>query len=316
MSPTKQQQQPAAVRLTGLEERAMLVDLTVHRWTGRRRDDEVTQDVAKRNGAASDVGRYNKKLLPQNPDEFGAVGAAASEIQRIHKSMTLPWSGNGWRILPRDMHGDYATQMTVARSRFEEAVAELVRSFPRLQTQAKQLLGQMYRGDDYPKVSDLLSAHGIQIEFMPVPTAGDFRLEIDAGALTQIKADYEKHMRQHLEQAQADAWGRISSALTGLIEACDRVDAKVRHKQKTGEPTLAIMRGAVVDNIADVVSKAPMLNVGQDANLTSIATEVGNKVGKLKIDGLRTDPKARADARKAAQDILKKMAAFMPGGPK
>ncbi len=49
-----------------LNDRALLVQLSVSQWTARKYDKKATQDVANTYGTSTQAGRYNKALLPAN----------------------------------------------------------------------------------------------------------------------------------------------------------------------------------------------------------------------------------------------------------
>jgi hypothetical protein len=42
----------------------MLCSLSIGQWSARKHDPEASEEIAARRGAQSDVGRYNKILLP------------------------------------------------------------------------------------------------------------------------------------------------------------------------------------------------------------------------------------------------------------
>src|SRR5262245_28756261 len=94
---------PAGVPIT---ERAMLVDLTISVWSGTKYDRTVSAEVARQHNTATDVGRYNKRLLARN--------APLTELQKIataartdHYAMTSPWLDTGQRILSSEMYLDH-----------------------------------------------------------------------------------------------------------------------------------------------------------------------------------------------------------------
>jgi len=60
-----------------LNDRALLVQLSISQWTARKFDKRVTRDVASSHGTTIDVGRYNKVLLPMN-----------DLLDRVHKKST------------------------------------------------------------------------------------------------------------------------------------------------------------------------------------------------------------------------------------
>ena len=68
----------ASARLT---ERALLVALNIREWRGRRRDREVTNRIARENGAESAAGCYTKTLVPKT--FLATIGQVRSEAREV-----------------------------------------------------------------------------------------------------------------------------------------------------------------------------------------------------------------------------------------
>lgn len=285
--------------------RAVLVDLTVSRRTGVRADRQATETVRTQYHANGDVGTYAKKLFPQDPPELKRIGQVVNKCDKMHKEKTLPWM-TGWRILPREMHTDYAQQISALRLEMEDAVRSFCEALPRLKDEAKQQLGKLYRDEDYPSAGEFAASYGIDVRFMPVPDVNDFRVQLDSETLFDLQQSYSADMTASLAAASRDVFIRLEKALSGLVDACRRVDAKVESGSK-----LAVMRAAVVENIQAIVAAMPSLNIANDPALDSLRAEVEAKLGALSISELRDDAAARAEAQRKADAILSKMQAFM-----
>lgn len=292
--------------VSGIVERAMLVDLTVAKFHPMKKDKGVTEKVAADYATQGDVGAYRKRLFPQNPKEAIAVQSIVTDIYAAHRRMTLPWA-NGWRILPRDMHGDYATEMQTLRHKLDAAVRAMSDALPSLIIEARAQLGAMFDANDYPTPAAFIQAHVVDIKFMPVPDVGDWRVKLDAETMNDIRASYEQDMRQYLEGATRDAWERLHAVVTNLSQAIERFDAKQAAEQRT------TIKTAVLDNIGALTAILPKLNVTDDPNLAQIASEVSRQFGSLKIADIKDDLLTRQGVKKDADAILRKMSAFMGG---
>lgn len=285
--------------------RAVLVDLTISRRTGITSDAIATESVRKTYHANGNVGTYGKKLFPQDPPEIKRVSAVVNKTVALHRDMTLPWQ-TGWRILPRELHSDYAAKISECRLEMEDAVRALCDALPRLKDEARLMLNELYRDSDYPSAAEMAMGYGIAVRFMPVPDVGDFRVALDAATIADLQQSYQRDMDDALRAATRDAFVRMTKVLTNLSEACTRVDAKVAEGAK-----LAVIRTAVTENIRDLLAMLPALNVGNDATLAAIGSEVEAKLASINIDDLRADPLVRDDARRKADAILQKMKAFV-----
>jgi len=83
--------------MSNLNEKAMLVKLSVSQWTARKYDKKVSQEINDQY-SAHDAGRYNKVLIAQ--EEIKKISKVASQARSFHYFNTLPWDDNGSRILP------------------------------------------------------------------------------------------------------------------------------------------------------------------------------------------------------------------------
>jgi len=285
--------------------RALLVDLTVSRRTGVRADKQATETVRSQYHANGNVGSYAKKLFPQDPPELKKIGTVINKCEAMHKEKTLAWM-TGWRIIPRELHTEYATEIGKLRIELEDAVREFVAALPRLKQEAQAMLGKLYRDEDYPSAGEFELSYGIDVRFMPVPDVNDFRIELDAETLKDLQESYSDDMQRSMSSAVQDAFVRLEKVLGNLVDACTRVDSKVASGAK-----LAVIRSAVVDNIKELVDVMPTLNIANDPNLEAMRAEVERKLGTLNISDLKENPDARADAKKKADAILRKMQGFM-----
>lgn len=182
-----------------LQEKAMLVNLTIHQWTGRKFDRAATASVNSLANAANDAGRYNKQLVRK--ETLASIALYASRIRNQHYHMTLPWSDGGQRLLPAAFFMNYRDKISGLKQQFEEAVEEFLSWYGSNRQHEAVRLGHLYDPNDYPSILDLRSCYGINTEFFPVPAAEDFR--------TSISADEQNEVRQQIIASIADRQKKI-----------------------------------------------------------------------------------------------------------
>ena len=78
---------------------AMLVELSISTWTGRKLDKRASQDVTSTNNAVTGVANVHKKLLGDCA-ELDIIQKFVGNVRNIHYAMTMPWSDTGIRLLP------------------------------------------------------------------------------------------------------------------------------------------------------------------------------------------------------------------------
>ena len=84
---------------------AILVELTIRTWAGRKKDKRATKEVNSQNNAATGTANVTKKLLGEC-EELKAITNYAEVIRDYHRSSTLPWS-KGAELLTNDYFLDY-----------------------------------------------------------------------------------------------------------------------------------------------------------------------------------------------------------------
>ena len=271
-----------------IQNSAMLVDLNISVWTGRKMDKTVSDEIDASKHTKARAGNYHKKLL--------AGTARLDELQKLvatirvwHYEQTLPWSDGGSRLLPMKNFFDYKATLGDYERQFDEAVKDFLLEYDTLVTAAAFQLGYLYNKEDYPDAAKLMSKFRMHYVFLPVPDAGDFRIDVNEASKTELQAQYEKFYNDKLNDAMQDAWDRLHDCLT-------RMSSKLAGDEKQ------IFRDSLVNNAADMCELLTKLNVTNDPKLESArrtleSALIGVTATDLrKDDALRLDTKAKVDA--------------------
>jgi hypothetical protein len=302
---------PTAKPAADIHSRAMLVRLSVSCWDGRRFDKKITDEVNNSHAASKDAGRYNKQLLggkKNAPSHADAVSAGGNARQRFYKE-TLPWTDEGWRLLPTANYEKFTDAMRKMRTEFEGSVETFLAEYPSLKEAARALLNGMYREEDYPTVEALRGKFRFSIEFSPVPSQGDFRLDLPADQLEEIERGTASRVEQATKAAMEDAWGRLREVVGKVRERLTGVQTEGKKK---GQPK--IFRDSLIENVAELADVLSRLNVTDDPDLEAMRQRVENELADLEPKKLREDSKARTKAAKSADDILRAMEGLYGGG--
>lgn len=301
---------PTAQPAADIHSRAMLVRLSVTGWDGRRFDRKITNEVNTSHAASKDAGRYNKALLggKKNAPEHAAAIAQGSSARQVFYAQTLPWADEGWRLLPTANYEKFTDAIRKARASHSQAVEEFLDAYPSLVENARQLLNGMFREADYPTVDALRSKFSFSIEFAPVPSQGDFRLDLPADQLTEIERSTQSRVEQATKDAMNDAWTRLQASVEKIRERLTGVDTEGKRKGKA-----KTFRDSLIDNAANLADTLTRLNVTGDPDLEAMRERVANELADLNPKTLRNSPRARADAAKSATDILDAMKGLYGG---
>lgn len=287
-----------------LSERAMLSNIRISMWTARRVDRKVTDEINEANGAANDAGRFNKSLVDKAA--LAAVTLAAGHARTFHSSRTLPWQDDGARLLPAAAYLDYAAQLRTIKATFESAVTDFLAAYPAAVESARTRLAGLFKVEDYPTVEDLRRRFAFDVVVNPVPAGADFRVDLGDGQAEVIRQEIEARAALQLSEAIKDVYRRIA-------DQCERMVDRLRTYQPgtDGERASGVFRDSLVENIRDLASILPSLNITADPHLASIAQRVAADLTRFDAVELRESDSARETVADAAAAILADISDFI-----
>ena len=98
-----------------ITERAMLAAVNISIWTAVKHDRKVGRDVAHQHGAHEGARHYNKQLL-RGAERLDALRTLSGQIRQHFYKITLPWSDEGYRLLPAHFYFELTGRKLVCRS--------------------------------------------------------------------------------------------------------------------------------------------------------------------------------------------------------
>jgi hypothetical protein len=278
-----------------LTEKAMIANLRIGHWQGHRLDKAASDDVIERAGAKAGAARVNKHLVAK---EFLAPIITASGAVRTHfYEKTLPWRDNGDRILSRKLYMSFIETHEGLVREFEDAVEKfLTVDYPSAVEQAEFRMGELFNPDDYPPAAELRRRFYIALDFDAVTTSNDFRVQIDAAHVEQVKASMDAAAETRLAQAQGDVWKRIASTIGYFHERMADPDK--------------VFRDTTVSNVHELLDLIPGLNILDDPEIEEVRGMIAKSLGAADAGEIRKHADVREELAADAQAILDKMAGF------
>jgi hypothetical protein len=273
--------------MSALQERAMLVGLSVSAWTASKKDNKAGESARASAGAKDKAGWFNKRLV--DPVALQPIGKIEGRLRDFHYRYTLPWSDNGDRVLPGAAYMDYMDGLRKLKQEFEDAVAIFIRDYPALVQDARQILGAMYDPKDYPTPESIAARFAVNTTFSTVPDAGDFRVDVGDEAVEEIKKNITANVEGRLKGATRECWDRLDEVVKAMV--IKLADEK------------AVFRDSLVGNIEALVAVLPKLNITGDPKLNAV---IGKVREYLLVDpeDLRRYPKVRQQTVDKAAEIL------------
>ena len=87
---------------------------------------------------------------------------------------------------------EYKDQLSDYEALFKERVDSFLVNYPQIITVMGYRLGNLFNRDDYPEVDVIANRFKLKYTIMPVPEAGDFRVDINSSMKDKLKEEYQK----------------------------------------------------------------------------------------------------------------------------
>jgi hypothetical protein len=297
---------------SSLSSKAMLCTVSISAWSGYKFDREASEEIAEIHGADKDSGRFNKRLVPRK--ELEEITKLTGRIRRDHEFVTLPWSDNGFRVLPAAAYMDHTETMRGHIAEFKAVVSRLETRFEDL-VRSQSRLGTLFKVEDYPGMRDengnlrftfpneFRDKFSFETKVLPLPDAEDFRVSMGDQDRDRIKRQIADSIQASLRVGTRELWQRLYKVVSHLSQRMNEYNAA----EDGQKPRLY---DSMITNIVEIVDVLPKLNIAGDSELDRMASEVRSA---LIVDPkeLRKSEAVRSDTAKAAVDIAQRMAAYM-----
>jgi hypothetical protein len=267
-----------------VSKQAMLVTLTIGVYTGRKQDRATQAEVVSAHQAKSARAASVYKNLFSDCAELDAVLKFQSKARARHYELTLPWDDHGRRLLPTAAFMTYTDEVRTMREEFESLVKVFLDKYDTLVAAAAFRLGTLFDRDEYLTREQVERRFRFDVDYTPVPTAGDFRVDLEDVVRSELAEKYDQRMQDQLVAAHRDAWDRLYSALSRLK---DRLTPTQDGKAKVFHTT-------TVEGVRELCQTLTMLNVTNDLELESARAMLESALDGVTVDELRKEEGSRA----------------------
>ena len=279
-----------------ITERAMLAAVHISIWTAIKHDRKVSRDVAQQHGAHAGAGRYNKQLL-REAEKLEALRSLSGQIRQYVYKITLPWSDEGYRLLPAHFYFELTTKMRDFEQAFTQQVEEFLSVYPTYIEQVRPELNGLFREEDYPSAEKLRNKFGVRLEVLPIPSGEDFRVTLSEEEQARVAREIDENVRQSLQRGTEDLWVRLKEVVSHMVERLKEPESR--------------FHASLVTNVFELVDLLPRLNVNQDEELNRFAGEVKDRLCGFKARDLKKNEILRVATANDAAQILTEMDAVL-----
>lgn len=278
-------------KVPSISSSAMLVELNISVWTGRKFDKQVSAEIDTQKQTTTRAGNYSKRLFADEPI-FDAIQKFAGNARTYHYHATMPWSDSGLRLLTTAMYFDYNKKISEMEMDFDQLVSNFTTQYQNLVAKAQTKLGALFDPSDYPDVNDVASKFRFSVKYAPVPDVGDWRVDVGNDAKQQLMESYVKYYSSNLEQAMREPWERMHEALTNMSN-------KLSGEKKQ------IFRDTLVGNVVELCDLMDKFNVTGDPKMKQAKVKIENALLGITPDALREDDELRLDTKSKVDALLK-----------
>jgi hypothetical protein len=275
---------------------SVLVEMNISVWTANKLDKQETEKVIVGNSAVKDAAQVRKNLMAGTSLRRDIENYAAG-CRLWHNAQTLPWSDKGARLMPTSLFMAYKAEANVRRDTFNRMVDNFVVQYPALVQTAQNYLGGLFNPDDYPSADAVQSKFGFRLVFSPVPEAGDFRLDVAAQDLQDLRTQYESNFNDRLADAMREPWDRLHKLLGDMSK-------KLTDKQNEEEQKKIRYHDTLITNATSLCGLLTHLNVTKDPKLEEARRQLEQTMLGADIDSIKESAEVRASMKSKVDAIL------------
>ena len=275
---------------------ALLVELNISVWPASKIDREITDKVNNDAGAVRGASQTKKNLFAGTSLRKDIADFAA-RVRLYHNRHTLPWADKGERMLPTALFIDYKQTMNGYERTFEMMCDNFFIEYPRLVAEAPTALQGLYKAEDYPDIEEVKQKFGFKRTVKPVPEAGDFRLDIPAEDLEEMRSEFVNQQDKKLADAMREPWERLHKTLVGMSEKLTDVEGDDGKKR---------YHDTLITNPLELCELLTKLNVTNDPKLEEARRQVELTMMGANIESIKEDADTRSELKSKVDNILKR----------
>lgn len=279
--------------MSGIARSSLLVDLSLSVYSGRKQDTTTRDEVTASKGAKSKRAASVYKSLFADCKELDDIIKFQAKLRSANYKYTKPWFDSGVRMLPATLLQQHQDLMYDHEKEFWGLVDKFLDKYDTLVAAAAFQLGSLFDRNEYPTRSQVKRKFAFNITYTPMPTSGDFRLDIENAAQAELAQKYEESMKAMMQRAAQDSWEKMHGVLSRLAKQLGPRDDK---------------RGKIYDSLIagthELCDLLKHFNVTQDPKLERMRVELLNAIDGVTTDALRKEEDTRLVVHKRVQDLL------------
>jgi hypothetical protein len=302
---------------------AMIGNLNISSWEARIQDKATKEEVLATKGARSKRAASVSKHLFSECPALDAIKALRGEAYLWFRKETMPWDDNGGRLITTRRYLQTMDQAAKYEQRFNALVNAFLGVY---QTEiSKQAFenGALFDRSEYPSEDEVRAKFRFALNVSPVPTSGDFRVDIGHEAAKQLAEQYERLAAERMSAALAEPWQRIKDQVLWVKERMEAVlayDPDAVEEQPVTDPDGKVidikitkkrrpkLYDSMLENGLELCKTLSDFNITNDPRLEEARRELETALTRVDMDSLKESPELQKATKTAMQDILDRFA--------
>lgn len=280
---------------------AMLVDLNIKSWTATITDRSISDEVNENKNAKARAAKVTKNLFA-GTSLLSDINKFDARTRMWHQSRTLPWADRGARLLPASQFFDYKQMLSYYEASRSDMVEEFLKQYDHLVAEAENVLADMFVPSDYPPKHEVIHQFSFRYNFLPVPTAGDFRVDVGNEAMAELQKQFDEAVENRIRTGVEDVYGRLRDSLIHMstkLEEVKEVDENGKEKKKR-------IHDSMITNARDLCDILRHLNLTNDEKLEEARRRFSEVVNTYDTEDLKGSEEVRGKVKSEVDDILSK----------
>jgi hypothetical protein len=291
------------VEIATIATSASLIDFNVGVWTGRIRDKKTTEEVTRDKQAGSSKAATVVKHLMTDDKDLDKIRAYAQECRMYVAKNTWRWTDGGTRLLPSKVIFEVTNELEGRSIEFFKLVDIFVNAFPLKVSAAAFKLGQLFDRNEFPDAQDVRKKFHFGYNITPVPTSGDFRVDVQKDVGDFLKKKFEADAEKKINAMLREPWERVYEHLSLVKERMDAALAYEATSAEDGRRAPKLFQ-SLIDNALDLVNSLDRMNVTGDAQLAECAAKMRRMFSSMDIKTVRESKDVQESVSKQVADLM------------
>ena len=279
-----------------ISDSAVLVRLNISVWGASKRNKDIENELAMRKNADPKAMRMYDNLMVGSTGHRD-IQKHAAQSRLWHNTMTLPWDERGYRLCPTSLFLDYKSQHNLKQATFKSMVDTFRMKYWSYRETAKEHRGDLFREDDYPPVTEVMSKFAWNFVVAPVPESGHLCIDLPAQEMEELKQSCDAEVERKVAEAAKENDKRLLKELQAISAKCTDTGDEEEDDKKRWHDTF-------VTNPLDLCRMLKHMNLTNDPKIEEARQRLEDiMVGKTK-DMFKDSPVVRKEVKEEVDSII------------